>query len=83
VAVPSATIGAVRKIEDTIHISAPIVAGNSGGPVLDGRGRVIGIATRIYCETLGICIKAEHLRTLLDDARAGRHMAIAASVPAK
>lgn len=81
-AVPSATVGAVRKIEDTIHISAPIVAGNSGGPVLDSQGRVIGIATRIYCETLGICIKADHVRAMIEDARVGKKPAsIAANVP--
>jgi S1-C subfamily serine protease len=30
--------------QDRILISAPIVEGNSGGPVLDSRNRVIGIA---------------------------------------
>jgi S1-C subfamily serine protease len=74
-AIPSATTGAVRKIEDTVHISAPIVAGNSGGPVFDEDGQVIGIATRIYSETLGICIKVEHARKLLDRARISENMA--------
>jgi S1-C subfamily serine protease len=82
VAVPSATVGSVRKIEDTIHISAPIVAGNSGGPVFDGQGRVIGVATRIYCETLGICIKAEHARELMNKAQVVPTLAIAANLPA-
>jgi S1-C subfamily serine protease len=81
VAIPSATTGSVRKIEDTIHISAPIVAGNSGGPVFDEEGQVIGIATRIYSETLGICIKAEHARSLLDRGRAVE--SLAAVVPLK
>jgi S1-C subfamily serine protease len=75
VAIPSATLGAIRKVEDTVHISAPIVAGNSGGPVFSEDGQVIGVATRIYCETLGICIKAEHARTLLDRARLADNVA--------
>ena len=78
--VPSATLGAVRKIEDTIHISAPIVAGNSGGPVFAADGSVIGIATRIYSETLGICIKAEHARKLMAQARLIGSLASAAPI---
>ncbi len=80
VAESSASMGQIRKIEDTIHITAPIVAGNSGGPVFDEQGHVVGVATRIYSETLGICIKAGHVRELLDRTRLAQRLAIAASV---
>ena len=59
----SPSVGIVRKVEDTILVTAPIVGGNSGGPVLDAEGRVIGIATRTHGDaTLGACIRAEHVR---------------------
>ncbi len=80
VAESSASMGTIRKIEDTVHITAPIVAGNSGGPVFDADGRVIGIATRIYSETLGICIKIGYARELLERTRLAERLAIAASV---
>jgi hypothetical protein len=61
----SPSLGTVRKIEDTIHVTASIIPGNSGGPVYNEKGEVVGIATRIYSETLGICIKIDHALELL------------------
>lgn len=69
VAIASPSLGIVRKVERTIHVSAPIIPGNSGGPVFDERGRVVGIATRVFSETLGICIRIPHGRRLLDRVR--------------
>jgi S1-C subfamily serine protease len=37
-----------RKIYDVIQTDAPINPVNSGGPLLDGQGRLIGINTAIY-----------------------------------
>ena len=71
-AIPSPTVGRVRKPEDSIYIAAPIVGGNSGGPLVGPTGEVIGIATRIGGDsTLGCCIRIEHIRKLLA-ARAAR-----------
>src|SRR5207253_7305796 len=47
------TINAVtgRPIEDMIQIDASVNPGNSGGPLLDSAGRLIGVNTAIYSPT--------------------------------
>jgi S1-C subfamily serine protease len=44
-----------RTIEDVIQTDAPLNPGNSGGPLLDVRGRVVGIATAIVPLAQGLC----------------------------
>ena len=43
-------------------VTAGVVGGNSGGPLVDRRGRVVGIITRVFkgTETLGSCLRIEH-----------------------
>jgi len=60
------SLGEIRKIEDSIFVTAPIVPGNSGGPLIDSRGYVIGIASASYgASTVGGCIPIRHAISLL------------------
>ena len=77
----SPSLGTVRKVENTIHVTCSIIPGNSGGPLFDERGDVVGIATRIYSETLGICIKIDHALALLDSVKQSPAKATGGSAP--
>jgi pSer/pThr/pTyr-binding forkhead associated (FHA) protein/S1-C subfamily serine protease len=64
-AILTPTLGEVRKIESTVQLSMPTFPGNSGGPVLDAEGRVIGVATRRFGEGVAVCIPVAKVRSLL------------------
>ena len=65
-AVSSPSVGRVRKIEQTIYVTAPVVGGNSGGPLVNADGRIVGVATRTSgASTLACCLRIEHARALL------------------
>jgi len=44
-----------RVIEGVIQTDAPLNPGNSGGPLLDGGGRIVGINTAIVLGAQGLC----------------------------
>ncbi|MFQ5503469.1 MAG: trypsin-like peptidase domain-containing protein [Planctomycetota bacterium] len=61
------SLGEIRKVEESIFVTAPIVHGNSGGPLLDRHGQVLGVASASYgASTVGGCIPVKHVRALLD-----------------
>jgi len=75
------TISATSGIEDDpriLQVSVPVQAGNSGGPLLDARGRVVGIvasklsAARVFewtgdlPQNINYAVKAAYLRNILD-----------------
>jgi putative serine protease PepD len=66
----SPVTGEIRNLQwevGVIGTSAPILPGNSGGPLIDANGRVVGVITRRFEATQGEAISAEHARKLLLD----------------
>jgi S1-C subfamily serine protease len=64
-----------QRLEGMIQTDAAINGGNSGGPLLDSNGSVIGINTAILGRTnmgIGFALPINRAKALLDDYRAGR-----------
>lgn len=62
--------------DDFLQIDAPINSGNSGGPVFNAQGQVIGINTAIISPTggnvgIGLAIPSNQARSVLEELRAG------------
>ena len=73
-AVSRGLLGATMQIrgETYYQLDLTVNHGNSGGPVLDGRGQVLGIVTlkATRAEGVGFCLPVDSVRASLD--RAGR-----------
>lgn len=67
----SINITADRSLENFIQTDAAINFGNSGGPLVDLRGRVVGIATAINfgAENIGFAVPVNTLKTVLPQLR--------------
>ena len=66
---PIRRVGNVLRTRDTIQIDAVVLGGNSGGPLIDRSGEVVGVTTRGTAESLNMAIKVEHVRRLLERVR--------------
>jgi hypothetical protein len=76
------TDGIVSRVHDdldgivVVQHSAPISPGNSGGPLLDAQGRVIGVNSfalaAAHAQNVNFAIDARHVRALLADPTAFR-----------
>jgi len=68
--VVSGVVSGVRERDGRkmIQLAVPVEPGNSGGPVLDADGRVVGIITMksLITENLGFAVKVDDLQTLID-----------------
>jgi len=65
--------------DDYLQIDAPINRGNSGGPLFDARGRVIGVNTAIFSPSggnigIGFAIPAETVASVVSDLRTSGHV---------
>lgn len=67
-----------QPLESMIQTDAAINSGNSGGPLLDSQGNVIGINTAIYSGQsggnvgIGFAMPINRVKIMLDDFRAGK-----------
>ena len=72
-------VSANRTVEGVsmIQISAPISSGSSGGPVMDTRGEVIGVATMVLQggQNLNYAVPSRYIRPLLATGEAPRRFA--------
>ncbi|MDC1142655.1 FHA domain-containing protein [Planctomycetota bacterium] len=65
----SPVLGVIRSLQWDVSVvghSAPILPGNSGGPLINADGKVIGVTTRRYEGTISEAISVTHARSLVD-----------------
>ena len=74
-------VGAYRLLQMT----APISPGSSGGPVLNGKGQVIGVSVATFRggQNLNFAIPSNYLRTLLGKTKPAKPLAQTTPVKAK
>ncbi len=72
-------ISSIREVgtDKLLQITAPISPGSSGGPVLNGKGEVIGVSVATFRggQNLNFAIPSNYLKTLLEKAGAPKSLA--------
>jgi hypothetical protein len=78
-------VSSIREVgtDKILQITAPISPGSSGGPVLNGRGEVIGVSVATFRggQNLNFAIPSSYLKTLL--GKAGPVKSLAQAKPPK
>lgn len=78
-------VSSIREVgaDKLLQITAPISPGSSGGPVLNGKGEVIGVSVATFRggQNLNFAIPSSYLKTLL--GKAGPLKPLAQAKPAK
>ncbi len=66
--------GASRSLSGMIQTDTPINSGNSGGPLLNLQGQVIGITTAVAnnAQSIGFALPSNRAKSLIAAVRAGR-----------
>lgn len=63
---PIARNGEVLRTQETVLIDAVVLGGNSGGPLINVDGEVVGVATRGISGLLNMGIKTRYVRELIE-----------------
>ena len=75
-------VSSIREIgtDKLLQITAPISPGSSGGPVLNGKGEVIGVSVATFRsgQNLNFAIPSNYLKLLLEEVGPAKPLALAA-----
>lgn len=59
-------VGTVRRVAKFVQTTVPTYPGNSGGPLIDKDGYVVGVMTSRLGENLSRCVRIEEVHLLLE-----------------
>lgn len=80
-------VSSIREVgaDKLLQITAPISPGSSGGPVLNGKGEVIGVSVATFRggQNLNFAIPSNYLKTLLGKASPAKPKPLAEAKPSK